>query len=314
MGERSRKGDKTTRQRVDETEWERMNELSITVTLDGEKDATYRFSESPVLVGRSPECHLNICHEAVPRELLSAWVEDDGKTVRLEERPGLTNRILVGKSIVDGGISGTRLDASVGPVSLRLEPAGVASPKSDAGGATRIRFFALIAVAVVAIAGFVLFNKGIAAPGVVHKEALPETPFCEGRPVHCASKDACLEMARLHRTRAEELLRRPSLSPNQQVRAATLLEDAASLYRGSDDAKAEEILLMANPIKERVIDTYQKERLTFLRLLEKKPVDRNKVERSARIIASYLGDCQGPWTAWLEATAGGGLGRRRKNG
>ncbi|MBN2525193.1 MAG: FHA domain-containing protein [Deltaproteobacteria bacterium] len=99
-----------------------MQEIEIAVLIDKKKQATYRFSEFPLEIGRDASCHFIIRHKVIGRKLCKVWWEPDG-IIHLEEHSGLTNPIYVNGTLVEGGIAATSLSARIGPVGLEIRKA-----------------------------------------------------------------------------------------------------------------------------------------------------------------------------------------------
>ncbi|MCP4606153.1 MAG: hypothetical protein GY847_37510 [Proteobacteria bacterium] len=280
-----------------------MKELTIKVTFPGKREAIYRFKESPVRVGRSSECHLSICHEAVPRELCLAWLEDDGRTVRIEERPHLTNSLLNGKSLVTGGVSGANVELTLGPLKLRFAPEenfiGVSGGQEQSPKQKQVRPFVLAAAGLaVFLAASLLIMKDRNVAHTNNFQLLPDDPFCQTIEEHCELPVSCLERARLLTTRARELLSKPLSSPSHEVSAASLFERAAQLYETIKAPEAIQTRRKAARMKEQVRDAYRRDVVALRRSLKSAgsidPVD------MARRVSGYLIDCDGPGRYWLD--------------
>ncbi|MCK9522870.1 MAG: hypothetical protein M0R76_07475 [Proteobacteria bacterium] len=96
--------------------------LQIEVVMGGAPKEVYTFERFPILVGRSSDCHLVVRHESVSKELFAAWLEREGRYVRVEPRPDLTNPLLYLGYPLKVGISERRIELSAGAVRFRLTP------------------------------------------------------------------------------------------------------------------------------------------------------------------------------------------------
>ncbi len=275
-----------------------MKELFIRVSFPGRNEAIYRFRETPVRVGRSPECHLSICHQAVPRELCIAWLEEDGRTVRVEERPQLTNPLLKGKNLVTGGVSGKSIELTVGPLKLQFASEEGRIDVSNHKSRRPIRpvFFAIVGLALFSIAALSIF-KDVGSHHQSGIRQLPDDPLCRTVTEYCESPHSCLERARLLATRARELLLRPGHLPINEIRAASLLGRAARLYESGNAPEADDIRREATQIEDRVRDSYKRDVVALRRSLESGGP--NHAGDIAKRVHSYLIDCDGPGRRWL---------------
>ncbi|MCP4674923.1 MAG: hypothetical protein GY854_05325 [Deltaproteobacteria bacterium] len=277
-----------------------MKELSVTVTFPGTPEATYRFREFPVRIGRLPECHLSICHESVPRDLCLVWLEDEGRTVRVEERPGLTNPLFVGRSLVAGGLSGDVVDLAVGPVKLKLASVERLADSKASGKGRQSWFQIIVALGLVVLGISVFFGHGVGQKTDSDmSEMLPDEPFCGPAKETCRSKEACDERARILVSRGRELLSRPGFSPSDQVRAAIFLERGARFYAAAGAPVTSSIQREADEAKGKVASAYKRDVMKLRRSLRE---DATAVARvnAARRVSSYLVECAGPGRRRLE--------------
>ena len=284
-----------------------MTELRITVSVPGEHPKTYLFSDTPVLIGRSPKCRLSICHEAVGRELCKAWIEGDGRSVRVEECPGLTNPLTMGSNPVRGGLVGKRLDLNVGPLSLSFRPSssegnnGTTSPEK---GSTPRRM--LPALAVVAILGMgAVFALWPRAPSTARSvidlpDSVPLYPNKSkpGRVTQPAQQAAILY------SRAVELLSRNGAGPREKALAISLMFESADLLKlDGDSIEISQRRREAKDLKRALDLSYRKEVLALHRHLEKN--DMSAASAVASTLLEYLDSGDGHVVEWLNQLAAG---------
>lgn len=257
-----------------------MPELQIEVVLPGVPGRSYRFSETPVLVGRAETCHLGVRHAAMPRELCRIWLENDGRRVRVEERPGLTNPLLAGGRPVRGGVSGPRLELTVGPVRLVAEPAGL----RQAGGRAHPRRRVLAGLGVLALVAGLALVLGSSPRGTVDPLAarLPSSPFPRtGEAGSGTGGDP--GRAALLESRAAELLSRPEAAPADGIEAALLLRRAASLLP-QDEART--VAARALALEAALAASYREQGLALERALARG--DARAASQAAGELLSYL--------------------------
>ncbi|MBN2718952.1 MAG: hypothetical protein JXX14_24105 [Deltaproteobacteria bacterium] len=126
-----------------------MPEIEIKIKIGDQADSIYRFTEFPIEIGRSSDCHLSIRHEAIARKLCRVWVAPNGG-IHLEARPNLTNPLFESGKVVFGGICKTELRLTIGPVTLAIRnPARPAPPTGKALGPPV--FLGAIALGVIAL-------------------------------------------------------------------------------------------------------------------------------------------------------------------
>jgi HPt (histidine-containing phosphotransfer) domain-containing protein len=241
-----------------------MAELFIMVKYPGMSDTTYSFDKFPVRIGRSETCHLSICHQAIARELCTAWIEPDGRTVRVEERPRLTNPLLSGKTRVTGGISGGVLDLSVGPCKLSF----YSKKNNPKTGYRKKRLAILLALVVVVlfVSGLGKRDRGSSHPGVV--ASLPKTPFCAVRAEECTSPAVCSERARLLLGRAREMLSRPNIDRAERIRAAGMMRSAVGLYGRVSPHLSDTVQQEVADIEHQLTQQYQQDIVGLKRALD----------------------------------------------
>jgi hypothetical protein len=242
-----------------------VKELFITVSFPGMLETTYRFDEFPVRVGRSPSNHLTVRHEAIARELCTAWIEPDGKGVRVEERPNLVNPLLSGKSRVQGGISGESVSLSVGPCKITFF-SNMAKPRTPSN---RKRVTVLASLVVLALLILVIQGSGSSLSVSPSLAALPKTPFCFEVTEHCDTKAACVERARLLSTRAREMLVRPNVNRAERIRAAAMLSSSAELFSRAALHQADSIRREATSARLELTRAYQQDVMALRRALAK---------------------------------------------
>jgi hypothetical protein len=266
-----------------------MKELSITVFAPGKPEATFRFENRPICVGRSGNCHLSIRHEAIPRELCMAWLEEEGSIVRVEERPHLTNPLITKGSVVSGGISGKRVELCVGPIQLVFAPADeeICAPGKKTTNWVRITGLSILSLATLFWAIAMEDEKKITGRVTLD---LPDSPLCPGKDERCDSFETCTERARLLASRAEEIHSRPSASTRDRVRATSFLVRAARLY---EDWGAPETGRVRGASKTAVQSTIQSYRLDVatLRSVLSGRTSYKKLENVAKTVEAYLFDC-----------------------
>ncbi len=277
-----------------------MKELSVTITFLGAPEATYRFREFPVRIGRLPECHLSICHESVPRDLCLVWLEDEGRTVRVEERPGLTNPLFVGRSLVTGGLSGDVVDLAIGPLKLKLASVERLADSKASGKRWQPWFRAMLALGLVVLGISVFLGREVGQKTDSKvSEMLPDEPFCSPVKETCESKEACDERARILVSRGRELLSRPGSSPSAEVRAAIFLERGARFYAAAGTAVASGVQREADEAKGKVTSAYKRDVMKLRRLLGEDATEGARVN-AARRVSSYLVECDGPGRRRIE--------------
>lgn len=250
-----------------------MTDLRITVSVPGEHPRTYLFGDTPVLIGRSPKCRLSICHEAVGRELCRAWIEGDGRSVRVEECPGLTNPLTMGSNPVRGGLVGKRLDLNVGPLSLSFRPSS--SEDNDvAASSPKILAPRRIApaLAVVAILGLgAVFAFRPHAPSTTRNDidlpdSVPLNPY-KSKPGQVAKP---VQQAAILHSRAVELLSRTGAGPREKAIATGLMLESADLLKlDGDSIETSRRRKDAEDLKRALDLSYRKEVLALHRHLEK---------------------------------------------
>lgn len=280
-----------------------MRELAVRVVLPGEPPRIYRFADPVIRIGRSPDCQLAICHEAVPRELCVAWLEDDGRTVHVEERAGLTNPLLHGNRLVRGGVSGERVELAVGPILLGLAPSAPGNHVFQASAPRRISRAAAAAALLAAVA---LFGGAILVRGektsASRPDQLPEDPWCSAEVPACGAPQACREQARLLATRAEEVLARPSGAPEDRVRAVLMLDRAERLAAagGAPDAGALQAKLAE---RRRAVTAEYRREAVALKQLVRAGSEPTATEQARRVLA-YLAECHPDGLDWLRSLSG----------
>lgn len=264
-----------------------MGAIAITVKLPGEPTKAYRFEELPLLVGRSPTCGLSICHEAVPRRLCRIWLEDQGRAVRVEELPGLTNPLLCAGRPVRGGATGPGLALAIGPVAIEVRPA--AAPAA-ARGDDRFRARGPLIGAAVAAGLLLLVGLFVARPAVhpaaVAALALPDDPLPAPPSAGCAEPAGCRERADLLASRARALLDDPAAPPSARIRAVGLLEHSASLSEGTDPAVATARRTAAERAARELRQEYRRERAHLGRALQ--AGDRPAATAAAARLSGFL--------------------------
>jgi len=246
-----------------------MKELSITVRVGSEPATVYKFDRFPVMVGRSPSCHLAICHESIPRELFTVWLENECSTVRVEERPDLKNPLLDRGVPVKSGISGAKLDLTVGPVVIHLEAAAPVGEIVSAEGTSEEKWS--LRRRMIAAAGIVLLVS-MAVLGVSSSRqrssstGLPEElsiDFAQSQPLEGLDSPAEMKIQEA----GERLLRRTDTVRNR-LRALRLFKDAARQLRMSQPTEADSLEKEAENIGMRLKAEYRQCRRNYLRAVE----------------------------------------------
>ena len=282
-----------------------MTDLRITVSVPGEHPRTYLFGDTPVLIGRSPRCQLSICHEAVGRELCKAWIEGDGRSVRVEECPGLTNPLTMGSNPVRGGLVGKRLDLSVGPLSLSFAPSssegnnGTSSPEK--GRTPRRIAPILVVVAILGMSAVFAFRPG--APSTTRSvvdlpDSVPLNPN-KSKPGRVAEP---AQQAAILYSRARELLSRNGAGPREKAIAAGLMLESADLLKlDGDSIETSRRQGEARDLKRALDLSYRKEVLALHRHLERNNM--SAASAVASTLLEYLGSSDGHAVEWLEKLA-----------
>lgn len=261
-------------------------EISVMVRAPGTEPRTYLFDEQTLEIGRSPDCHVSICHEAVPRRLCSVWLEEGGRRVRVEEHPGLTNPLMRGSKPIRGGLSGQRLDLSVGPVELHLAPSGLRTPVQSRRGVSRngkIVIAGALASSLIVWGAIALVSQD--PPRVDPLSGLPASPFLESRDLPDPS--GSVEKARLLYTRAQLLLESRDPSPASSVQAAAMISRSGRMLAASgleDEAlsRREE----ADSLRTSITQEYRKEIIDLRRHLTAGDLD--SARPAATRVADYL--------------------------
>jgi hypothetical protein len=260
--------------------------LSVAVTLPGTSRTTYLFDKIPVTVGRDDDCDLTIPHQAVPRRLLAAWIEADGEHVRIEERPELTNPLLSGKTRVDGGISGTDITLSVGPVLLRFCPETRMNEKPKKKKTVLLAALSVLLVALVAFAS----RSRRRGQGVDHLIAsLPKSPLCDPPLERCNTHATCAERARLRLSRGEEILSHPNSSHEEKIKGAAMLAEAAALMGQLGTAEQARAAAAAHHASLLVTRTYQQDVMRLKSALEGR--NSKKIITAAKTVSVALSAC-----------------------
>ncbi len=260
-----------------------MSELFITVTFPGMRETTYTFDTFPVRIGRGEANHLTIRHRAVARELCVAWIEPDGRTVRVEERPLLTNPLLMGKTRVEGGVSREAMTLSAGPCSIGFYTRKKASPSDR-----RKRGFSIGVTLVFIVLITMLFQKK-KQNSLDITATLPKTPLCEFEPTRCDDRVGCREQARIVLTRAREMLSRPSLDPGSRARAVGLMRSAADLYAGISEELAAPVYREADERERQLNHRYQGEVVRLKQAIA--AGDPLRIRTAARRVLDHLTGC-----------------------
>jgi hypothetical protein len=291
-----------------------MDELSVTVRSPGGVERRYRFAETPITIGRSPDCDIAILHEAVPRHLCRVWLEDGGRRVRAEERPGLTNALEQNGRAIEGGVSGERLALRIGPIDLALCPVG-AGPAPDRGPGRRRALVALVAIAGGLLAAAWLFSlRGGAAGGAGVLASVPASVFDGLEPPRAprpGDRSGRRERARLSESRGDELLARAGAAGRERVEAVRALREAAALYAAAaDTAASKACALRAREAAEEIDRGWRRDRLALERGLA--AGDEAEIARTAARLLDYLAPSQKAPFGTLSALAGPSRAHDRK--
>jgi hypothetical protein len=274
-------------------------ELSITVSFIGQKPVVYQFHKFPVRVGRSAKCDLAICHEAIPRELCLAWLEEDGSKVRIEERPGLTNPLKKGARTLNGGIEGRQVELSAGPVALAFAPASIITQHQHR---TSIRLYLIASVVALCLLGITLnTHLGKTSKRLHSVDRLPSTPLCAVEAESCAKPESCIEKARLLATRARAIISSHTNDEGSTVRAASMLHRAARLYSSVNHQEASSTAQEAASLSKAANDNYNRD-ITVLRLALRNS-SKLSARNAARRLLDQLKDCNGEFRPQLEELA-----------
>jgi hypothetical protein len=282
-----------------------MEDLEIGVRTPDGVERRYRFSQFPVLVGRAPDCDISICHEAVPRHLCRVWLEDGGRLVRVEERPGLTNALSLGGRPIEGGVSGGLLRLDVGPIGLT---ARAAQPARRWGATAKRRRVLLLVAAVAVAAALAIAATTTTGRGASAEQILPTTLFDRRVPESFATGPSARagnpERAALLRSRAVEVLGRRDVPMRDRVQAVRDLERAAALYAESDGGQSgAECAALAATHAGEIDRVWRRDRLALAQSLAAD--DAAAVSANAARLAGYLGADCAPALEYLEGLARG---------
>jgi hypothetical protein len=278
-----------------------MTALLITVEIPDNGCTTYRFEQCRVRVGRHQDCDLSICHEAMPRELCVAWIEDDNCTLRVEESPRLTNPLINGKNIVAGGVSGPGMELAVGPIVLRFTVSDRKSfsvQEKKAGGRNRVGMVAAGATLITLAAVFI----GGTPKDPYRKNGfskLPDSPFCSFLADRCDMPEICTERARLLITRARDLNSRPGGNREHKVRAASLLRRAARLHSRLNSLLVDTLEQEASRSEEAVTTAYRRD-VSMLGRALRRGRKSAAIALAAKRVFGHLGACHSRERAWLQ--------------
>ncbi len=259
-----------------------MQDLHLRVSVPGAPERGYRFSETPVLVGRAETCHLCVRHAAVPRELCRVWLEDAGRLVRVEERPGLTNPLLCGGTPVRGGVGGSRLELSVGPVRFVAEPARFREFRQRTDRRRRL----VIALGILAATAGLAFSLG-RVPGREGAPAAIDLP-ADPIPEDASSGDtmgggSATARAVLLESRATDLLSGPDTKPADRIEALLDLRRATLLL---PPPEAGPVARRASELERAIVAGYREQSLALGRALARG--DAETASRAAANLLSYL--------------------------
>lgn len=282
-----------------------MTELFIAVSCPGQAEITYSFDRFPVHIGRLPSCDLSIRHEAVARELCSVWVEPDGKTVRVEERPGLTNPLLSGTVRVFGGLSAEVANLTVGPIRLSI----FTDPSARTSSNHKKRFILLGGLAALVLIFVVLGNRPSMGQRKDVLSSLPKHPFCQPTTLDCEDPVLCLEQARLAVSRGREMISRPLSRTSDHIRGVSLM--TAGLERIKETASKPEAHLQdeIRAAKQNAIRAYQQEVIALRAALRSGNDD--AVRAAAATVLTDLETCDDAVTTPLRRLSTSGLKKGR---
>jgi len=274
-----------------------MEQLSVTVRGEDGVSRCYRFDETPISIGRSPECDISILHEAVPRHLCRVWLEEGGRRVRVEERPGLTNALELNGRAIEGGASGAHLSLRVGPIAISLSPSGTCAEKSSGRRPLRsrlIRSLPIVAATIAASLALIGFGPH-RIRGTRAVDALPESLFAESVPMApppSGDAEADRSRASLSSSRAEEILSRASATNHERVEAILDLRIAASLFEAAGDkGAASACKRKAAKGADEIDRAWRRDRLALVRDLDTE--DEDAISASASRLADYLSPSMG---------------------
>ena len=264
-----------------------MSDLHIQLALPDRQTKLYVFNTFPVRIGRDRANHLPIDHAAVPRELCIAWLETDGQTIRVEERPGLTNPLLRGNTRVQGGVSGTSLHLKAGPAQLLFstEPAAARVPKKKRA----------LSPVWISAAGALILLIASGKPGARTNQEpdvfalLPKSPLCPPSFATCSGEVTCRARARLLRERAAETLSRRSVSLAERVHAIYQLQESVQLCVTADPKAHTQTETSLRAALKGLDDAYQQARMD-LRIAVDVSDDRKIIDVS-KDLKDTLGSC-----------------------
>lgn len=273
-----------------------MSKLHIQLELAHQKQTAHIFETFPVRIGRSKFNDLKIDHESIPRELCIAWLETDGQTVRVEERPGLKNPLLCGKTRVEGGISGKNLHLRAGAAAIGFSADGFMEKST-----VPKRSFGVAAASALCLI-FVIAAVGRTGPktqsGADLFSVLPKSPNCHEPSVQCADRVSCEERARLLYERGQEILSRRGATLTDLSRAVSNLKDSLSLTVSVAPVDTAEATQLPAHAEERLMNAYQQEVMRLRAAVKEQ--NRAAVKTSAALIKDAIGICDPRATRMLE--------------
>ena len=273
-----------------------MQEIEIKITINRETEAVYRFSSFPVLIGRSEECDLSICHETVPRKLCKVWPDKHGQ-IHLEENPGLTNPLFESGKVVQNGVIKSSVSARIGPIGLEIQHASANKLNSDRPSLPRrTRVMLLGAAALVSIMASSLFFTNPASLEEVDAtdfpEAIPFPPTAETSSV--LPVDTMMQLAQT------EYMRLPADIGRQ--REAVAMMRHAGISAKPDSPIALQAITLATRWEQSMNAAYRLEILTLFSAISREDVD--AIRESAGRLVKYLGNSDAPIIEWLNRLLG----------
>lgn len=275
-----------------------MTPLFVTVThLENDQSTTYCFDTFPVQIGRSASNHLAIGHPAVPRELCTTWIEPDGETIRVEERPHLTTPLLRGRALVRGGVSARKMDLKVGPIQLSFR-VGEAATSASQPSHKKMLLYALAFVVLIALVRWCCRSNDTSFAPRELIASLPQTPFCVDSSLPCDSPIHCERKARLAVSRARETLGHPGATRREHIEAAATFKAAAKRLAMIRVDDVTPLLREAEGIQSAIARRY---RQNLMGLKEGLRVDnKERIHRFARLVLDDIETCDAASTRVLE--------------
>jgi hypothetical protein len=273
-----------------------MNEINILVKIDDE-ETVFTFSKFPILIGRSPECNLCLCHEVIARELCLLWPEKNSDKIRIEAKPALTNNIMHENQPLLGGLSATELKFNVGPVNFFATTKKIEkkTTKKQNKKALLLIIASLVAVIFLAIA---TFDNLVETPK--QESALSSVPFDLEFTTPESKAETSTKAAEVLAQRANELQARRPYKPQNVIEAIHLLQNASIATDSAEKKQAYEKQLES--LKAQIQNEYKSARLQLVLAFRNK--NKSDIKKAAKQILPYLVDTSHEQKLWLINLAG----------